>query len=187
MSLGKGYSRIVGSQAPRWQYIKDDDDGEVLYKGQWKATHYDTPEWKPDPPFYHDWGSSCRESADAGAYADYDLAVPEDGTYTVKVWFPEAPNRAKRTTAALYEIVSEGKVIASAKLDQTKSPDTWQTVATVTLRAGDKPQLRLRNEGVGILYADAVYVESGARYNDGSEAKEVTLEPFDGILLKRSK
>jgi hypothetical protein len=60
-------------------------------------------------------------------------------------------------------------------------------VATVTLRAGDKPQLRLRNEGVGILYADAVYVESEARYNDGSEAKEVTLEPFDGILLKRSK
>jgi len=186
VSLGKGYSRIVGSQAPRWQYIKD-DDGEVLYKGQWKATHYDTPEWKPDPPFYHDWGSSCRESADAGAYADYDLAVPEDGTYTVKVWLPEAPNRAKRTTAALYEIVSEGKVIASAKLDQTKSPDTWQTVATVTLRAGDKPQLRLRNEGVGILYADAVYVESEARYNDGSEAKEVTLEPFDGILLNRSK
>jgi hypothetical protein len=183
--LGKGYSRIVGIQAPRWQYILD-DDGDVLYTGQWKTAHHDTPEWQPDPPFYHDWGSTCRESSDTDAYADYSLAIPEDGTYTFKVWLPNSPNRKKRTKSAIYEIVNEGKVIASAKLDQTKSLDSWQTVATVKIKAGDKPQLRLRNEGSGILYADAVYVESKARYNDGSPAREVTLEPYDGIILKRT-
>lgn len=185
VSLGEGYNRIVGSQAPRWQYILD-DDGDVLYTGHWKVAHHDTPEWQPDPPFYHDWGSSCRETSDTDAYADYSLAIPENGTYTFKVWLPESPNRKKRTTSAIYEIVVAGKVIASAKLDQTKSPDSWQTVATVKIKAGDKPQLRLRNEGSGILYADAVYVESKARYNDGSPAREVTLEPYDGIILKRT-
>lgn len=184
VSLGEGYTRIVGSQAPMWQYILDDDK-DALYTGQWKSTHHDTPEWKPDPPFYHDWGSSCRESADSDAYADYDLTIPANGIYTFKVWLPDAPNRTKRTKSALYEIVAGGKVIASKKLDQTNSPDSWQTVATVTVKTKDKPQLRLRNEGSGILYADAVYVESKARYNDGSPTREVTLEPYDGIILKR--
>lgn len=184
--LGKRYSRIVGNQAPRWHYILD-DDGDVQYIGKWKTAHHDTPEWQPDPPFYHDWGSTCHESSDKNASALYDLAIPEDGTYTFKVWLPDAPNRAKRTKAAVYEIVNKGKVIATTKLDQTKSPDSLQVIATVKLKAGDKPQLRLRNEGSGILYADAVYVESKARYNDGSPALEVTLEPFDGIILKRTK
>ena len=184
VSLGEGYYRIVGSQAPRWQYILD-DDGEVSYTGQWEATHHDTPLWQPDPPFYHDWASSCRESTDSDAYADYDLAIPVNGTYTIKVWLPDAPNRAKRTRSALYEIVSAGKVIASAKLDQTKSPDSWHTISKVKLKASDKPYLRIQNGGSGILYADAVYVESKARYNDGSPARKVTLEPYDGIILKR--
>ena len=37
----------------------------------------------------------------------------------------------------------------------------------------------------GLLYADAVYVESAARYNDGMPIREVVLEPFDGIVLRR--
>lgn len=184
--LGDGYNRIIGSQAPRRQYILD-DDGDVSYTGKWISTHFGTFEWKPEPPFYHDWGSTCHESSDKDAYAVYDLNIPEDGTYTFKVWLPDSANRTKRTKAAVYEIVNKGKVIASAKLDQTKSPDSWQTVATVKVKAGDKPQLRLRNEGSGILYADAVYIESKARYNDGSPAREVTLEPYDGIILKRAE
>lgn len=184
--VGEGYARFKGDQAPRWQYILDDHLNQyVTYYGQWKVSHYDTPEWQVDPPFYHDWGNSCRESSDPGAYAEYDLNIPEDGTYTVKVWLPNAPNIAERTTKAVYEIISGGKVVASVGLDQSKSKDVWFTVGTANLSIGDKPRLRLRNAGGGVLYADAVSVESEARYNDGSVVTEVTLEPYDGILLRR--
>jgi hypothetical protein len=112
--------------------------------------------------------------------------IPEDGTYTIRVWLPNAPNRSSRTTAAVYEIVARGGVLATTKIDQTQDPDAWHDVAQVALRKRDRPKLRIKNStGQGLLYADAVYVESTARYNDGSTASEVTLEPFDGIILRR--
>jgi uncharacterized protein (TIGR03437 family) len=45
----------------------------------------------------------------------------------------------------------------------------------------------LQNGGSGSLVADAVYVTSSARYNDGSPASSVTLAPYDGILLQRQQ
>ena len=63
--------------------------------------------------------------------------------------------------------------------------DQWRAVATVELRAADQPFLRVRNEGAGTLVADAVLVRSAARLNDGTPAPSVTLEPMDGILLRR--
>ncbi len=184
--LGDGFSRIVGAQAPKRQYVIDDDGPGVKFSGGWSTVHRDTHEWKVEPPFYHDWGSTCREAVQRDAAAEYDLMIPEDGTYTIRVWLPDAPNRSSRTKAAVYEIVALGKIIASAKIDQTRNPDAWRDVAQVALKTRDRPILRIRNsQGQGLLYADAVYVESAARYNDGSPAREVVLEPFDGIVLRR--
>lgn len=184
--LGEGFARIVGSQAPKWQYVIDDDNPGVKFSGRWSTVHHDTHEWKVEPPFYHDWGSSCRESAQTRAVAQYDLMIPEDGQYTIRVWLPNAPNRSYRTPAAVYEIVARRKVIASSIIDQTREPDAWYEVAQVGLRKQDKPQLRISNSAdKGLLYADAVYVESAARYNDGSRVNKIILEPFDGIILRR--
>jgi hypothetical protein len=184
--LGRGFARIVGTQAPMWQYIIDDDGPGVRFSGRWSTAHHETHEWKAEPPFYHDWGSSCREAVQGRAKAQYELRIPEDGRYTIRVWLPDAPNRSSRTTAARYEIVARGKVIAGTTIDQTRDPDAWHDVAEVTLSARDRPRLRIRNASrEGLLYADAVYVESAARYNDGSPATQVTLEPFDGIMLRR--
>lgn len=182
----KGFARIVGTQAPKWQYVIDDDDPGVRFSGSWSTTHHDTHEWKAKPPFYHDWGSTCREAVQTRAAAEYNLMIPEDGRYTIRVWLPDAPNRSSRTTAAVYEIVARGKIIASARVDQTRDPDAWHDVGQVALRTRDRPKLRIKNSaGQGLLYADAVYGESAARYNDGSPANEVILEPFDGIILRR--
>ena len=55
----------------------------------------------------------------------------------------------------------------------------------VPLAAADKPFVRVRNEGTGAAIADALHLRSAGRYNDGSAAESVTLEPMDGILLRR--
>jgi len=185
VSLEAGYSRFSGTQAPRHQYIVDDGSGGAKFGGGWAEASHNTDEWKALPPFYHDWGPGCRESSDPKAVAEYDLGIPEAGTYAIRAWLPEAPNRDERTKEAVYEILVRGKVVASAAIDQRAAPDSWQEVARLALGPKDKASLRLRNSGGGILYADALYVESEARYNDGGPAREITLEPFDGIILRK--
>ena len=85
----------------------------------------------------------------------------------------------------IYEVVSGGKVVASTVFDQTTGGDEWHAVATVPLAAADKPFVRVRNEGTGAAIADALHLRSASRYNDGSSAETFTLEPMDGILLRR--
>jgi hypothetical protein len=36
-----------------------------------------------------------------------------------------------------------------------------------------------------VLVADALHVYSAERYNDGQAVRQVTLEPMDGIILRR--
>ncbi len=74
-----------------------------------------------------------------------------------------------------------------ALLATASAGDTWYPIATVELRNGDDPVLRLVSKGLGALCADAIMVSSTARYNDGSPAKEVLLGPFDGIILVNRK
>jgi hypothetical protein len=40
---------------------------------------------------------------------------------------------------------------------------------------------------LGAAIADALHVTSTARYNDGSPATVITLEPMDGIILQRGR
>jgi hypothetical protein len=49
----------------------------------------------------------------------------------------------------------------------------------------EHPVVRLRNAGRGILVADALHVFSAERYNDGEPARKISLEPMDGIVLRR--
>ena len=187
LTLPKGYSRLKGDQAPRWQYIIDDGSADLTLSGRWREASHATPAWKVDGKFYHNWGKTSRESSDRGATAEWSLGPPEDGNYTIKVWWTAAPNQADWTHSAIYEVVLRGKVVSSRTLDQSVGGDEWLTVAKVRLNKEDRPLLRLRNGGSGILYADAVLVESEARYNDGSPVHELTLAPFDGIVLMKNR
>jgi hypothetical protein len=179
-----GYERFEGAQAARHQYIVDDDDAGFTAGEGWKAARFDTGQWKSSGPYYHHWGAQCR-TLDGAGEAQWDLRIPEDGTYTLEAWWAAAPGQAQWTKRAVYEVVANGAVLASGTLDQTQAGDQWRTIATVELRAADQPVLRIRNEGAGTLVADAVHVRSAARLNDGAPAPSVTLEPMDGILLRR--
>ena len=79
-------------------------------------------------------------------------------------------------------------VLDTVSIDQTTAAggDQWHTIATLNLTAAGSPHVVLSNGGSGSLIADAVpRCTSAALYNDGSPAPQVTLPPFDGILLQR--
>jgi uncharacterized protein (TIGR03437 family) len=197
-----GLQRFTGTQAPLYQYIVDDADPGFTAMGAWNTVKYNTGSLSgagasanlpaepqnANGPYYHSWLGVCHQLELSSGTAQWDLSLPADGAYTIQVWLPAAPNAATWTKNAVYEVVLNGNVIFSASLDQTaaSSGDGWHTIATgLNLTAAGTPFVRVRNGGSGSLIADAVYVTSAALYNDGSPAPQVTLTPFDGILLQR--
>jgi uncharacterized protein (TIGR03437 family) len=197
--LESGLQRFSGSQAPKYQYVIDDADPAAIFTGSWNTVTYDSGVlWDDGPPtssseasgpFYHAWRTGVHQLDIPTGSAQWNLGVPEDGQYAILVWLPAAPNAATWTQNAIYEVVSGSNVIATASVDQSSASagDGWHMIATVSLSASGSPFLRVHNGGSGSLLADAVYVTSAARYNDGSSASAVTLAPFDGILLQRQQ
>lgn len=183
--------RFQGTQAPLYQYIVDDGDAGFTTTGSWNVdTINPLPVFQGLFPsqYYHAWQGTCHELDASSGTAQWNLSLPADGAYTLQVWLPAAPAASTWTKDAVYEVVSDGSVISSVSLDQSTATagDGWHTIATaVNLTAADAPILRVHNGGSGPLIADAVYVTSSALYNDGSPVTEVTLAPFDGILLQR--
>jgi uncharacterized protein (TIGR03437 family) len=191
VTLEPGLKRFTGTQAPLYQYMIDDAGSQFSASGSWRNVIYDTGTQygSGTGPYYHCWQASCYQS-DAGAgQAQWKLNIPADGQYTIQVWLPAAPGAATWTKSAVYEVIAGEKVLASATIDQTTATagDALHLVATLSLRAADAPFLRVRNGGSGSLIADAVYVTSAARYNDGSPAQQVNLGGFDSILLQRQQ
>jgi uncharacterized protein (TIGR03437 family) len=194
--IGSGFQKFSGSQAPLWQYIVDDSSTSFSADSSWQIVTYDTglvdynaTSGNPNPPYYHAWNLTAHQQAAAGTAAQWNLNVPADGQYTIQVWLPAAPGAAGWTKSAVYEIVSNSTIVATYTLDQTTAAagDGWHTIATVNLTVAGAPFLRVHNGGSTPLVADAVYVTSAALFNDGSAVSQVTLGPFDGILLQRQQ
>ncbi|MBI4873540.1 MAG: carbohydrate binding domain-containing protein [Acidobacteria bacterium] len=186
IAVGPGFRRLTGEQAPRHEYLLDDSGPEFSATPEWKPAAYDSGEWKSAGPFFHDWGQGCRRNDSTAGEARWDLALRGDDTYTITAWWPAAPEARNWSRRVVCEVVSGGKLVASTVFDQTTGGDEWHTLATLPLTAADKPFVRVRNEGTGAAIADALHVRSAARYNDGSPVESVTLEPMDGIVLRRA-
>ena len=187
IAVGQGFLRIKGDQAPRHEYIVDDASAGFTATGNWKTVVYDSGMWKAAGPFYHNWGASCHQLTGQTGTAQWDLALREDDTYTIAAWWAAAPSASSWSNRVVYEVVSGGKVVATAAMDQTTGGDQWHVIATVPLTVVGAPFVRIHNEGSGPAIADALHVMSAARYNDGSPATTVTLEPMDGIILQRTQ
>lgn len=184
--LEGNWLRLEGDQAARHEYIVDDAGPAFSATADWTAANYNTGEWHATPPFYHDWDNGCRESSATGGSAQWDLAIPETDTYTLAVWWPAAPGASNWTRQAFYEIVAGGTVAASATLDQTRLGDRWHEIATLALDPADAPLLRVHSGDGKLCIADAVWLRSEKRYNDGSPLNgSVRLQPMDGIILAR--
>jgi hypothetical protein len=186
VSLGAGLSRLTGTQAPRVQTIIDDADAAFAAGASWQTATHDSGLWMAAGPYFHDWAGGSHELASGNDTAEWDLGLSADDTYTISTWWAAAPAATGWSKQAVFEVVSAGAVVASQTLDQTTGGDSWHKIATVALKAADKPRVRIRNAGAGTLVADALLLESQARWNDGSAASSVTLTAMDAIVLRRT-
>jgi hypothetical protein len=184
LDLGPGFQRLKGDQAARHEYVIDDSDARFAPGAGPREAAYDSGQWKAAGPFYHNWGRTCRRCDGSCAPASWDLALREDDTCAIAAWWAVAPG-SSWSRQATFELVVGGKVVASKTVDQSADGEQWRVLFTQALRVADAPFARVRNQGAGAAIADAFWVRSAARYNDGSTALAVTLEPLDGIVLKR--
>ena len=184
VAVGAGLSRLTGTQAPRTQTILDDTGASFAAGAGFVAAVHDSGIWKATGPYFHDWAGGSHVLASGSDTAEWDLALLADDTYTLSAWWAAAPEASGWSKAAVFEVVAAGTIVASKTLDQSSSGDTWHAIATLALKAADKPRVRLH--GSGMLVADAIVMESQARWNDGSPAPSVTLDPMDAIVLRRT-
>ena len=185
--LGPGYRRLTGNQAPRYEYIIDDTDDVFSTSSHFTEVTYDSREWQALGPFYHDWGQACHTSSTRNATARWNLNIPQPDTYTIKAWYPAGPDANRRSRSVRYEVVTnQSSVVALRTINQTTAGDQWHLVAEVDLRPEEAPFVRLTCTESKPAIADALYVTSASRYNDGSSASTVTLQPMDGIVLERT-
>jgi hypothetical protein len=178
--------RLTGTQAPRTQTIIDDADAAFAASTSWLAVTHDSGLWMAAGPYFHDRAGGSHELASGSDTAEWDLGLRGDDTYTLSAWWAAAPAATGFAKQAVFEVVSGGTVVASKTLDQSTGGDSWHAVATIALKVADKPRVRIRNAGTGTLVADALLLESQARWNDGSAATTVTLTAMDAIVLRRN-
>ncbi len=185
VKLEQGLRRLTGEQAAMHESIVDDSSPGFSASDDWKKAAYDSGEWKSAGPFFHDWGDGCRQNDGTSGAAEFDLDLREDDTYTLTAWWPAGPQARDWSKRVVFEVVADGQIVATRAFDQSSGGDEWHEIATVALRRSTRPVVRVRNEGSGPAIADAIHVRSARRFNDGSAADSVTLEPMDGIVLRK--
>ncbi|MDW8065613.1 MAG: LamG-like jellyroll fold domain-containing protein [Anaerolineae bacterium] len=185
ISMGPGYRRLVGTQAPLDEFILDDSDPVFqVVSGAWEVRTYDSGEWKVSGPFYHAWKTKLHEMTGSSGEVRWRLPIQHRDVYTITAWWPAAPVALSWNPQAQFEVVQGTRVLASVALDQRQRGDEWHFIAAVPLDPAQSPYVRLRCSGAPCV-ADALHVRSAARYNNGQPASVVTLAPFDGIILQR--
>ena len=183
IQVSGSYRRLTETQAPRYQYVVDDADA-AFSAGTWATASYDSGQWMALGPWFHDWGTGCHQSSSTTGSATWDLGLRSNDTYTLDAWWPAAPGATNWSSQVLYEVVVNGQVIASATFDQTKGGDQWHRIASLPLTVAAGAQVRITNLQAKPAIADAILVQSAARYNDGSDASNVELDAMDAILLQ---
>jgi hypothetical protein len=183
VSVGSGFHRLTGAQAPMYEWIIDDLDPAFSTTGLWTNVVYDSGYETVNGPYYHSWAGSLHQQIGTGGEADWQLSVPADDTYTISAWWPAAPQASNWTSQASFQVVAAGIVVASTNADQTTGGDQWHDLATVQLFATNAAYVRLTT-AQGTCVADALHVRSLSRYNNGQPASTVRLQPMDGIVLQ---
>ena len=197
---GAPFSRLTGQQAPLWQYHVDDASAAFrTTAGNWTVENFDsgyhadtTPsqeEVRPANGFYHHWASGAHRAPAPAAGGDvaaiFDLGVPAAGVYNVSVWWPAAVPARAGWARAMRATVLPGGAPLTVDLSAQGGDAFFVVAANVALDPSSALELRCPAGG-GDCIADAVLVESVARFNDGSAAQTVALGALDAIVLKRT-
>ena len=185
ITAGKGWRRLKGAQAPRWEMMMDDSQPGFTTSKSAQVKALDSGESTAVGPFFHSWNGAVH-LLPGHSGASWRLKIPGANVYSIDAWWPAAPEAKGWSKVARYEVYVDGRRAASRQLDQTGGGDRWHRLATIYLPMGRKTSVRLVCSDMRPCAADALYLRSRARYNDGSIARSVVLAPMDAIVLRRA-
>jgi hypothetical protein len=176
INLEETFYKIRGTQAPLDQIIIDDNDPGFAATSGW-ITHTAS---------YGDFGNTYHSIADGDA-AESATWTPEiawPGEYEVFVWYTAG---ADRTSDAIYTIYHDNGT-STIHVNQTISGTEWTSLGHYPFSAGKSGKVILSGASAeGKIIADAIKLESIARFNDGAEITSVTLQDKDGVILLRRR
>ena len=112
----------------------------------------------------------------------YTPVLTNGGEYEVLAWV--APAATQSSAASVTIRHAQGETVAL--LDETAGEVGWHSLGKYPFTAGGAGRATLTATGSGTVVADAFKWASTARYNDGSEVSQVTLQPQDGAVLLKS-
>jgi hypothetical protein len=186
--------RLIGQQAPRYQYFVDDNSSFFqTLTGEWSVSNFDNgydmsspsqEQVRPSNGYYHHWQNGASQ-ASAGSSAIFNLNVPVIGAYNISIWYPAAiPERSTWSNSMKITIQPEN---ISTTIDlTTQGGDMFLPLFGTSVQLDRTSTLLIECPvGAGICIADAILVESVARWNDGTAADSVFLQSMDGIVLQR--
>lgn len=171
VKLGETMRRLKGSAAPLHVVEVDDASPDFSAKGLWQRAAGDD----------HYYGAGYRSAAKPGSTARWAFTAPSADTYSFFACFPGGKSS---TDAAAYALRGAGPT-AAATVTQRTGDGGWVRLFEAKLAAGGRYEVVLTSGGAGTTAADAIRIESAARYNDGATVTSVTLPPLDGMVLLR--
>jgi hypothetical protein len=166
--LPRVYYKLNGSQAPLFQVRMDDDEAWV------------SAGWSEQAANYSQFGATVQvASAVTAATVTYTPTLAYSGTYEVQTWVVPTTTQSSAVSVTIRH--AQGETVAL--LDETAGEVGWHSLGTYTFDAGEEGSAVLAATGDGTVVADAFKWVSIARYNDGSQVSQITLQPQDGIVL----
>ena len=165
------FCKLKGNQAPLFQ-VRVDDEEAVASTG-----------WDALDATVDQFGKSVRvASGGTGVTMTYSPALAYQGMYEVLAW--AAPNATQSSAVSVTIRHAQGETLVL--LDEALGDIGWRSLGKYTFDAGTTGSATLAATGSGIVVADAFKWVSTARYNDGSQVREITLQPQDGRILLSS-
>ncbi|WP_149547373.1 DNRLRE domain-containing protein [Streptomyces marokkonensis] len=101
----------------------------------------------------------------------WTLNIPEDGTYTAYVKYPEVTGAA---TAATYTLTHGTTTEPAVTRDQTAGTGTWVSLGNYALKQGVDTELKLEQNSTGTVVADAVKLVRDNSADTDNEKKTFT-------------
>jgi hypothetical protein len=173
IKLPSPMKRLSDSDAPRYYAEVDDSDKDFKATGAWEILSGEE----------HYSGDTYRLARKPGETASWTLTAPSTDMYTVYACTPGGKNM---TSSAQYTVRGINRP-PSVSIDQRKCDGGWFKLFDLQLTKGQRFDIVLHSSGSGATAADAVRIESKARFNDGALVKSIDLDPLDGTMLLNQK
>ena len=165
------YCKLNGSQAPLFQARVDDDAAWI------------SNDWSNQVANDRQFGATVHAtSASSAATVTYTPTLGYSGMYEVLAWVAPTATQSSAVSVTIRHAQGETGVL----LDETVGEVGWHSLGTYYFDADEGGSAALAATGNDIVVADAFKWVSTARYNDGSQVSQITLQPQDGIVLLSS-